>query len=198
MGRSPESPGRTLALADHRRYGPLRPGCDRIDRKRRPCAKIAALSLGIVLTLLQALPALAQIGTPGNAPLTPDGPRRGLGPPSITDHVPDIRLRSEGNGIPGAGPPIVPGRRVDGPAECWRSELCAALRSLPTAEVENARARLRDAAADLRSGHPRSCRSLLRLPLTESIASARIRRSIAAPERRDTRFELCAFSWPRP
>jgi hypothetical protein len=109
MGRSPESPGRTLALADHRRYGPLRPGCDRIDRKRRPCAKIAALSLGIVLTLLQALPALAQIGTPGNAPLTPDGPRRGLGPPSITDHVPDIRLRSEGNGIPGAGPPIVPG-----------------------------------------------------------------------------------------
>lgn len=60
----------------------------------------------LAVALLQALPAQAQIGTPGNAPLYPGGPRQGLGPPSITDSVPDIRLRSDGNGIPGAGPPI--------------------------------------------------------------------------------------------
>lgn len=61
----------------------------------------------IILSLpILASPAGAQIGTPGNAPLTPDGPRRGLGPPSIGDSVPDLRLRAPGNGIPGAGPPI--------------------------------------------------------------------------------------------
>lgn len=52
-------------------------------------------------------PALAQIGTPGNAPLTPGGPRQGLGPPSIFDHTPDIRLHAPGpGGLPGAGPPV--------------------------------------------------------------------------------------------
>lgn len=57
--------------------------------------------------LLLAHPAFAQIGTPGNAPLTPGGPRQGLGPPSIFDHTPDIRLHAPGaGGIPGAGPPV--------------------------------------------------------------------------------------------
>jgi hypothetical protein len=57
--------------------------------------------------LLLVQPALAQIGTPGNAPLTPGGPRQGLGPPSIFDHTPDIRLHAPGaGGIPGAGPPV--------------------------------------------------------------------------------------------
>ena len=70
----------------------------------------------LVLVLLAApLPAAAQIGTPGNAPLAPGGPRQGLGPPSITDHVPDIRLRSDGGGIPGAGPPIDYGARPTSP-----------------------------------------------------------------------------------
>lgn len=56
---------------------------------------------------LLAYPALAQIGTPGTAPLTPGGPRQGLGPPSIFDHTPDIRLHAPGaGGIPGAGPPV--------------------------------------------------------------------------------------------
>ncbi len=57
--------------------------------------------------LLFASSADAQFGgTPGNGPLTPGGPRQGLGPPSITDNVPDLRLRSDGGGIPGAGPPV--------------------------------------------------------------------------------------------
>ncbi|MBA4224260.1 MAG: hypothetical protein C0458_26340 [Methylobacterium sp.] len=57
--------------------------------------------------LLLVHPAHAQIGTPGNAPLTPDGPRQGLGPPSIFDNQPDIRLHAPGaGGIPGAGPPV--------------------------------------------------------------------------------------------
>ncbi|CAN7484700.1 hypothetical protein [Bosea sp. LjRoot237] len=52
-------------------------------------------------------PALAQIGTPGNAPLAPGGPRQGLGPPSIFDHQPDLRLHAPGaGGLPGAGPPV--------------------------------------------------------------------------------------------
>jgi len=60
-----------------------------------------------VSLLLQPVPAAAQLyGTPGTGPLTPDGPRRGLGPPSLTDNVPDIRLHAPGGGIPGAGPPI--------------------------------------------------------------------------------------------
>lgn len=62
--------------------------------------------LALAASLL-AQPALAQIGTPGNAPLTPGGPRQGLGPPSIFDHTPDIRLHAPGaGGIPGAGPPV--------------------------------------------------------------------------------------------
>lgn len=66
---------------------------------------IAILSL--MPALLLAAPTAAQFGgTPGNAPLTPDGPRRGLGPPSITDHVPDLRLHSDQFSIPGAGPPL--------------------------------------------------------------------------------------------
>jgi hypothetical protein len=73
------------------------------------------LALALLAALLPALPAAAQIGTPGNAPLAPGGPRQGLGPPSITDHVPDIRLRSDGGGIPGAGPPIDYGARPTSP-----------------------------------------------------------------------------------
>jgi hypothetical protein len=76
----------------------------------------SALALSLMMALLSALPANAQlVGTPGNGPLTPDGPRRGLGPPSITDNVPDLRLHSDGGGIPGAGPPIDYGRRDIGP-----------------------------------------------------------------------------------
>ncbi|WP_306223349.1 hypothetical protein [Bosea beijingensis] len=60
-----------------------------------------------LLTVLVSLPASAQFdATPGNGPLYPGGPRQGLGPPSITDNVPDIRLRSSQGGIPGAGPPV--------------------------------------------------------------------------------------------
>lgn len=60
-----------------------------------------------VWALLLAAPAGAQfIGTPGSGPLTPDGPRRGLGPPSITDNVPDLRLHGDRGGMPGAGPPL--------------------------------------------------------------------------------------------
>lgn len=60
-----------------------------------------------LLAVLASLPASAQFdATPGNAPLYPGGPRQGLGPPSITDHVPDIRLHSSQGGIPGAGPAI--------------------------------------------------------------------------------------------
>jgi hypothetical protein len=61
--------------------------------------------------LVSALPAGAQIGTPGSGPLTPGGPRQGLGPPSITDSVPDLRLHSSGGGIPGAGPAVDLGAR---------------------------------------------------------------------------------------
>ena len=74
-----------------------------------------ALALSLLMALFAAFPATAQIvGTPGNGPLAPDGPRRGLGPPSITDNVPDLRLHSDGGGIPGAGPPIDYGRRDTG------------------------------------------------------------------------------------
>jgi hypothetical protein len=60
-----------------------------------------------LLTVLVSLPASAQFdATPGTGPLYPGGPRQGLGPPSITDNVPDIRLRSSQGGIPGAGPPV--------------------------------------------------------------------------------------------
>lgn len=63
----------------------------------------AALSLG----MLVSLPASAQFdATPGNGPLYTGGPRQGLGPPSITDSVPDIRLHSSQGGIPGAGPAV--------------------------------------------------------------------------------------------
>ena len=59
------------------------------------------LSLGVLLSI----PAGAQFdATPGNGPLYPGGPRQGLGPPSITDSAPDIRLHSSQGGIPGAGP----------------------------------------------------------------------------------------------
>ncbi len=65
----------------------------------------------LMAMLLGPIAAGAQgVGTPGNGPLIPGGPRQGLGPPSITDSVPDLRLRSSGGGIPGAGPPIDYGR----------------------------------------------------------------------------------------
>src|SRR6476661_4397852 len=63
-------------------------------------------ALGVAVLLVSATHTEAQIGTPGNGPLYPGGPRQGLGPPSITDAVPDMRLRAPGNGIPGAGPPM--------------------------------------------------------------------------------------------
>lgn len=66
---------------------------------------IAAMTA--LLAMLVSLPAGAQFdATPGNAPLYPGGPRQGLGPPSITDNVPDLRLHSSQGGIPGAGPPV--------------------------------------------------------------------------------------------
>lgn len=77
--------------------------------KRSGLARSRSRGVGAALVfagLLMVDIAQAQIGTPGNAPMTPGGPRQGLGPPSITDHVPDMRLRAPGNGIPGAGPPI--------------------------------------------------------------------------------------------
>lgn len=65
-----------------------------------------------VLMLLAAIglasPAGAQVGVPGNGPLTPDGPRRGLGPPSLSDNVPDLRLQG-GSTAPMASPPIYGG-----------------------------------------------------------------------------------------
>lgn len=60
-----------------------------------------------LLVMMASLPASAQFdATPGNGPLYPGGPRQGLGPPSITDNQPDLRLRSSQGGIPGAGPPV--------------------------------------------------------------------------------------------
>jgi hypothetical protein len=73
---------------------------------RRVFYRLVAVAATLPL-LLQPWPAAAQLyGTPGTGPLTPDGPRRGLGPPSLSDNVPDIRLHAPGGGIPGAGPPI--------------------------------------------------------------------------------------------
>ncbi|RYE29170.1 MAG: hypothetical protein EOP23_22050 [Hyphomicrobiales bacterium] len=61
----------------------------------------------VLVAVLISLPASAQFdATPGNGPLYPGGPRQGLGPPSITDNVPDLRLHSSQSGIPGAGPPV--------------------------------------------------------------------------------------------
>ena len=69
--------------------------------------RILIAAMAALLAMLVSLPASAQFdATPGNAPLYPGGPRQGLGPPSITDNVPDIRLRSSQGGIPGAGPPV--------------------------------------------------------------------------------------------
>ncbi len=64
-------------------------------------------TMPVLAVSLLVAPAFAQIGSPGNAPLTPGGPRQGLGPPSIFDHQPDIRLHAPGpGGLPGAGPPV--------------------------------------------------------------------------------------------
>ena len=64
-------------------------------------------AMAALLAMLISLPATAQFdATPGNGPLYPGGPRQGLGPPSITDNVPDLRLRSSQGGIPGAGAPV--------------------------------------------------------------------------------------------
>ncbi len=77
-----------------------------IDMLRAGTAALALLTLLIGPTL-----GLAQgVDTPGTGPLVPGGPRQGLGPPSLSDSVPDLRLRSSGGGIPGAGPPIDYGR----------------------------------------------------------------------------------------
>ncbi|PZN95152.1 MAG: hypothetical protein DCF30_19315 [Hyphomicrobiales bacterium] len=69
-----------------------------------------AFAFALISTLLPTLAGAQGVGTPGTGPLVPGGERQGLGPPSITDSVPDIRLRSDGGGIPGAGPPIEYGR----------------------------------------------------------------------------------------
>lgn len=99
-----------------------------------------ALSLGVLFSL----PASAQFdATPGNGPLYPGGPRQGLGPPSITDSVPDIRLHSSQGGIPGAGPAIGSGAN-----------------SLRTYEPSSTRLYRR---ADRTSGFGRHCRTPSRL-----------------------------------
>jgi hypothetical protein len=68
-------------------------------------------AIGLMAMLIGPTVVLAQgVGTPGTGPLVPGGPRQGLGPPSLSDSVPDLRLRSDGSGIPGAGPPIDYGR----------------------------------------------------------------------------------------
>jgi hypothetical protein len=59
-------------------------------------------SIALALGLLFSLSAAAQVGIPGSGPLTPDGPRRGLSPPSITDNVPDLRLQTP-SGVGGGG-----------------------------------------------------------------------------------------------
>jgi len=77
-------------------------------RKNR-CSMMRALiaATAALLAALMPLPASAQFdATPGTGPLYPGGPRQGLGPPSITDNVPDLRLHSSQGGIPGAGPPV--------------------------------------------------------------------------------------------
>ncbi|MET3892369.1 hypothetical protein ABIE41_003445 [Bosea sp. OAE506] len=67
--------------------------------------------IGLMTMLIGPTLGLAQgVGTPGTGPLVPGGPRQGLGPPSLSDSVPDLRLRAPGGGIPGAGPPIDYGR----------------------------------------------------------------------------------------
>jgi hypothetical protein len=77
---------------------------------RRP---IAALSFA--LAALLALPAAAQLSpVPNDGPLYPGGPRRGIGPPSLSDNVPDLRLRP--GGPPGLGQaPIQGGGGYGGP-----------------------------------------------------------------------------------
>jgi hypothetical protein len=77
-----------------------------IDMLRAGTATLALLTLLIGPTLAPA----QGVGTPGTGPLVPGGPRQGLGPPSLSDSVPDLRLRATGGGIPGAGPPIDYGR----------------------------------------------------------------------------------------
>ncbi len=73
--------------------------------------RIGTVVLVFLTLLLGPALVLAQgVGTPGTGPLVPGGPRQGLGPPSLSDSVPDLRLRSSGGGIPGAGPPIDYGR----------------------------------------------------------------------------------------
>lgn len=69
-----------------------------------PAIGLMAMLIGPTLVLAQG------VGTPGTGPLVPGGPRQGLGPPSLSDSVPDLRLRAPGGGIPGAGPPIDYGR----------------------------------------------------------------------------------------
>ena len=66
---------------------------------------LAAIALAAMIAT-SGLAGAQSVGTPGTGPLVPGGPRQGLGSPSLTDSVPDLRLRSSGGGIPGAGPPI--------------------------------------------------------------------------------------------
>lgn len=63
------------------------------------------LALAFAAGVLFSLPAVAQVGIPGSGPLTPDGPRRGLGPPSLSDNVPDLRLQQPGIGGGGVHSP---------------------------------------------------------------------------------------------
>lgn len=116
--------------------------------------------------LLLFHPAHAQIGTPGTAPLTPDGPRQGLGPPSIFDSTPDIRLHAPGaGGIPGAGPPVDYGGTPRGAPRSsnpitmprYGSASDPALRSVVTAYCRTSR-RACAAPSRLRAGAACSCR----------------------------------------
>ena len=69
-----------------------------------PAIVLMVMLIGPTLVLAQG------VGTPGTGPLVPGGPRQGLGPPSLSDSVPDLRLRAPGGGIPGAGRPVDYGR----------------------------------------------------------------------------------------
>lgn len=64
------------------------------------CRPLAAATFALVALL--ATPAAAQLSpVPNDGPLYPGGPRRGIGPPSLSDNVPDLRLRP--GGPPGLG-----------------------------------------------------------------------------------------------
>jgi hypothetical protein len=114
-------------------------------------------AIGLMAMLIGPTVVLAQgVGTPGTGPLVPGGPRQGLGPPSLNDSVPDLRLRAPGSGIPGAGPPIDYGR----PPSSGASGSSLGVRPLPQAvgrSCETPRTTCRLGRTAL-IGQPCSCR----------------------------------------